>query len=57
MELFIFSNRYIICQKLHLGTEAVQEYLKAINYKLNELKKESSELDILEVSCILHISA
>jgi len=48
---FFFFNRYIICQKLHLGTEAVQEYMKAINYKLNELKNNSSQLDILEVSC------
>lgn len=49
--LLIFSvYRYVICQNLRDGTEAVYSYLEAINYQLSDLNKNKPDLDVLDVS-------
>jgi cap1 methyltransferase len=43
------SERYVVCQGLRKGSSAVHDYLFQLNCRLNELKKEKSENDVLEV--------
>lgn len=45
--------RYVVCKNLLHGEQAICEYLKAINFQLNQLNEEKPELDVLNVSCIV----